>query len=70
MFELKVERLEQYLAAVYKANVKVSRVSVLGGGADLKGLGYGLLFWLWLQIIVQLWLALTPITWSIGSYGS
>lgn len=42
MFELKVERLEQYLSGLYKATVKVSRVSALGGAADLKGFGYGL----------------------------
>jgi len=42
LFELKVERLEDYLSSVYKSKVKVSRVSVLGSGADLKGFGYGL----------------------------
>jgi hypothetical protein len=42
LFELKVERLEQYLSGLYKATVKVSRVSALGGAADLKGFGYGL----------------------------
>jgi hypothetical protein len=42
VFELKVERIEKYLSAVYKAEVKVSRVAVMGGGADLKGFGYGL----------------------------
>jgi hypothetical protein len=42
VFELKVERIEEYLSAVYKAEVKVSRVSVMGGRADLKGFGYGL----------------------------
>ena len=37
-----MERIEEYLSSVYKAGVKVSRVSVMGGGTDLKGFGYGL----------------------------
>ena len=45
--ELKVERVEEYLSSVYKAVVKVFRISRLGGGesvADLKGFGYGVLY--------------------------
>ena len=42
VFELKVERIEEYLSAVYKAGVKVSSVCVIGGEVGLKGFGYGL----------------------------
>lgn len=43
MLNLKTERLEEYLSSVYKANVKVSSVTPIGGAgtADLKGFGYG-----------------------------
>ena len=44
MLKLKVERLEEYLSGVYKADVKVKRVFPLGGeekAEDLKGFGYG-----------------------------
>jgi len=42
--KLKVDRLEEYLSGVYKADVRVKRVFPLGGekkGEDLKGFGYG-----------------------------
>jgi len=44
LFELKVERLEEYLSTVYKTKVKVLRVALLGASVDteLKGFGYGL----------------------------
>ena len=43
MFELKIEKVEEYLTGVYKSTVKVSRVVPLRGNqvVDLKGLGYG-----------------------------
>jgi len=43
LLKLKVEKLEEYLSDVYKAQVKVSRVVPLGGEGlgDLKGFGYG-----------------------------
>ena len=43
MFDLKAERLEEYLSSVYKAPVKVLRVVSLRSNqvAELKGFGYG-----------------------------
>lgn len=42
MFELKCEEVEKYLSIVYKTEVKVSSISAMGRGANLKGFGYGL----------------------------
>jgi hypothetical protein len=43
LLALKVERVEEYLANVYKRSVKVSRLVPLSpsGATDLKGFGYG-----------------------------
>ena len=43
LFELKTEKVEEYLSNVYKMATKVTRLAPLRGGevADLKGFGYG-----------------------------